>query len=103
MLGPKTSAKFLDVMLFDSLSIAISARKMKSTRNIVRFCPSTCHYNESSECAHVSVHKIACYRTPERTLDGGTSTTLFAKGQGGQRRSTTISVSPGLVDQKGSG
>ena len=27
----------------------------------------TCHYDESSDCAHVSINEIACYRT-ERTL-----------------------------------
>ena len=30
---------------------------------------STCHYDESSECAHVSINEVACYRT-ERTLMG---------------------------------
>ena len=28
-----------------------------------------CHYDESSECAHVSISEVACYRT-ERTLMG---------------------------------
>ena len=28
-----------------------------------------CHYDESSECAHVSINEVACYRT-KRTLMG---------------------------------
>ena len=47
---------------------------------------STCHYDESSECAHVSIHAVACYRTdkhpnsvldlPRNEVDGGGVTPL---------------------------
>ena len=32
-------------------------------------CSCTCHYDESSKCADVSINEVACYRT-ERTLLG---------------------------------
>ena len=35
-----------------------------------------CHYDEPSECAHVSINEVTCYRT-ERNTDGGTSDAPF--------------------------
>ena len=31
----------------------------------------TCHYDESSKCAHVSINEVACYRTIEGGGGGG--------------------------------
>ena len=38
-----------------------------------------CHYDESSECAHVSINEEACYRT-ERTLMGCTDPPIIEGG-----------------------
>ena len=58
----------------------------------------TCHYEVSVECAHVSIHEVACYRT-EMTLMGCTPISdleLTKKQSGHVVNVTYLSCSPSL-------